>query len=155
MRKLENEFGAELDRAGYAPSILQAGTCCARCGRRWGVKLDRHEPWGGANRSKSKELGMWVLLCHEGCHEGPGSVHDDGTLARRFRAEAQRAAMLRYGWSTSEFIRRFGKNELSEDEAARIIPKNAFTRERKAKPSGTVCGATGFRVLDEALVLPF
>lgn len=158
MKKTENEYGAELDPAGYAPSIIQRETCCANCGRRWGYgmdrKLDRHEPWGGtANRAKSKELGMWVYLCHFGCHEGPGSVHDDAQLARQFRKDAQRAAMLRYGWSREEFIRRFGKSELSEDEAAHIIPKNAFTHERKAKIVGQSAG--GFRVLFEEPALPY
>ncbi len=152
MKPKENEYGAELDHAGYAPSIIRTDTCCANCGRRWGVKLDRHEPWGGANRSKSKELGMWVLLCHKGCHQGPGSVHDDGSLARRFRKEAQRAAMFRYGWSEEEFIRRFGKNELDEAETAEIPPKKIATKEKKTRDSEA---GTGFLVLDEVLALPF
>ena len=123
---MTNEFGATLDRAGYAPSIMQvnrAGRCsCYLCGRATGYnKLDRHEPWGAANRRKSMELGLWVLLCHEGCHEGPGSVHADGEKNRELRKDAQRAAMLRYGWSREEWIERFGKSELSEDEAKRLI----------------------------------
>jgi len=127
--KLMNEYGAILDRAGYAESIMQTHEHCALCGRSWGTKLDRHEPWGGANRKKSKELGMWVTLCHYGCHEGPGSVHDDAEKARKLRKDAQRAAMLRYGWSREEFIRRFGKSELSEEECAR-------TSARWRRPSG-------------------
>ena len=122
-----NEYGAALDRAGYAPSIMQTvprgrTCCCYLCGRPAGYnKLDRHEPWGAANRRKSMEHGLWVLLCHEGCHEGPGSVHADGAKARELRKDAQRAAMLRYGWSREEWIARFGKSELSEDEAKRLI----------------------------------
>lgn len=156
MKKAENEYGVALDAAGYAPSIIQREKCCANCGRRWGYgmdrKLDRHEPWGGrANRAKSKELGMWVLLCHFGCHEGPGSVHDDAELARQFRKDAQRAAMLRYGWSREEFIRRFGKSELSEEEAEHIIPADACER-----PAETVSiGPWGFRLLLEEPVLPY
>ena len=108
---MTNEFGATLDRAGYAPSIMQvnrAGRCsCYLCGRATGYnKLDRHEPWGAANRRKSKELGLWVLLCHEGCHEGPDSVHADGEKNRELRKDAQRAAMLRYGWSREEWMER-------------------------------------------------
>lgn len=183
MIKRQNEYGAAVDAAGYAPSIMQRGACCALCGRSWGAKMDRHEPWGGiANREKSKALGLWVTLCHFGCHEGPGSVHADAALAlvaarliaafpltgkapnirqsllprsktqvldrKRTRArtqralpdrakrnrechedDAQRAAMLRYGWSREEWIRRFGKSELSEDEAARIIPADATSDE--------------------------
>lgn len=148
MKLAANEYGTELDRAGYAPSIMQRECCCANCGRTWG-KLDRHEPWGASNRTKSKALGMWVLLCHSGCHEGPGSVHDDGALARQFRKDAQRAAMRRYSWSREEFIRRFGKSELSEDEAACIAPDEAY------EPEAADYDTEGFRVLDEALVLPF
>lgn len=130
---MKNEFGVELSRAGYAPSIMQHNECCALCGRSWGAKMDRHEPWGAANRQKSKELGLWVTLCHFGCHEGPGGVHDDGALARQFRKDAQRAAMLRYGWSLAEWIRRFGKSELTEAEAARIIqgPEDAAKAQRR------------------------
>jgi len=131
---MTNEYGATLDRAGYAPSIMQvnrAGRCsCYLCGRAAGYnKLDRHEPWGAANRRKSMELGLWVLLCHEGCHEGPGSVHADGEKARELRRDAQRAAMLRYGWSREEWIGRFGKSELSEEDAKRLIilPKEGGT----------------------------
>lgn len=152
----KNEFGAALDGAGYAPSIMQRGECCALCGRSWGAKMDRHEPWGGiANREKSKALGLWVTLCHIGCHEGPGSVHDDAALARELRKDAQRAAMLRYGWSREEWIRRFGKSELSEDEAARIIPKDAGRDYRPAAPRTKASGASsGFVVLCDP-ELPF
>ncbi len=151
MKRTANEYGAELDGAGYAPSIIQREYCCAKCGRTWG-KLDRHEPWGASNRSKSKALGMWVYLCHEGCHEGPGSVHENGALARQFRKDAQRTAMIRYGWSREEFIRRFGKNELSAEEAARIFPEE-ITTEKEDFSTGHE--DAGFRVLDKALALPF
>lgn len=138
---MTNRYGAALDRAGYAASIMQtskAGRCyCYLCGRPTGYnKLDRHEPWGAANRQKSKELGLWVLLCHEGCHEGPGSVHADGEKARELRKDAQRAAMLRYGWSREEWISRFGKSELDEDECAKLLTVgNAI---RQAAPGAPV-----------------
>ena len=156
-----NEYGAELDQNGYSMSIMMrplGSEHCALCGRRWGVKLDRHEPWGGANRQKSKRLGLWVYLCHTGCHEGPGSVHDDAELAREFRKDAQRAAMLRYGWNREEFIRQFGKNELSDEEAAHIIPKDAgreYVLGCRAEHKTVGQSAGGFRVLHEAALLPF
>lgn len=123
---MTNEFGAKLDRAGYAPSIMQQTThgrcCCYLCGKPAGYeKMDRHEPYGGALRQKSKELGLWVLLHHWGCHEGPGSVHAGGDAARELRADAQRAAMLRYGWTREKWIEEFGKSELSEEECRRLI----------------------------------
>lgn len=133
---MKNEFDAALDRNGYAPSIMQKGRgsllggisgpdrcyCCGRGeGRGFLERLERHEPWNAANRTKSKNLGLWVTICR-GCHE---EAHRNRGAAEELRRDAQRAAMLRYGWSREEFIRRFGKSELSEDEAAHIIPKEA------------------------------
>ncbi len=124
---MTNEYGATLDRAGYAPSIMQQiphnGPCaCYLCGRpAGGEKMDRHEPWGGALRQKSKELGLWVVLHHWGCHEGPNGDHISGEQARQLRKDAQTAAMMRYGWSREEWIERFGKSELSEEECSKIF----------------------------------
>lgn len=165
---MKNEHGVNLDRNGYAPSIMQSGDCCYLCGRSWGSKMDRHEPFGAANRQKSKGDGLWVNLCHLGCHEGPGSVHDDPAKARELRKDAQRAAMLRYGWSREEFIQRYGKSELSEDEAKRltILPAETKTED---KPSGAGVQSrvaqliqelypehrSGFHVLANAPEMPF
>jgi hypothetical protein len=103
-----------LDSNGYAPSIIQSDTSsCYLCGRR-DRKLDRHEPFGGALRQKSKRLGMWVVLCHHPCHEGTTGAHGIFEINRTLRAEAQRAAMQTYGWTTADFIREFGKNYLEE-----------------------------------------
>jgi len=106
-----NEYGAPLDKNGYAPSILFTEERCFFCGRR-DRKLDRHEPFGGALREKSKNYGMWVLLCNDGCHEGKTGAHGDAEKAEGLRQYAQRCAMKEYGWDTAEFIRRFGKNHL-------------------------------------------
>lgn len=96
---------------GYAPSILQNSECCFLCGRR-DRKLDRHEVFNGAFRTKSKGDGLWVLLCHTPCHEGPDGVHGRRELREDLRAYAQGKAMEVYGWDTEEFIRRYGKNYL-------------------------------------------
>ena len=106
----------KLDRNGYAPSIMQAEAdqgYCFRCGRT-DRKLDRHEPFGGAYRDKSKALGLWVMLCHDPCHKGRGGVHQDAAEARRLRMKAQRIAMRKYNWTTDDFIRQFGKNYREE-----------------------------------------
>ena len=120
-----NAYGAQLDRNGYAPSIMQPAwsRCCYLCGRpAGGEKMDRHEPFGGANRQKSKALGLWVNLHHWGCHEGPGSVHGgDSAAARQLRKDAQTAAMLRYGWSRERWIAEFGKSELTEEECGKLL----------------------------------
>ena len=101
----------KLDRNGYAPSILQDGDYCFLCGR-MDRKLDRHEVFGGAYRDKSKMDGLWMLLCHEPCHEGPHGVHGDRPTRDYIRAYAQGKAMELYGWSTRDFIMRYGKNYL-------------------------------------------
>lgn len=103
-----NEYGATLDRNGYAPSIVQDIKGCYLCARQDG-KLDRHEIFHGAYRKKSKELGTWVTLCHD-CHMT--LHHKDARLDEILKQQGQREAMQRYGWTTAEFIERFGKNYL-------------------------------------------
>lgn len=112
-----NAFGAELDRNGYAPSILQQGERCHMCHENPTFdQLDRHEVFGGAYREKSKELGLWVLLCHHEHHIfGRDAVHNNRAKDLELKQEGQRAAMAAYGWNTEEFIARFGRNYL-EDE---------------------------------------
>jgi hypothetical protein len=114
-----NEFGAKLDRNGYAPSIL---TChdeyhCKLCGRN-GMRdpLDRHEIFGGGLREKSKRYGLWVHLCGWSCHRGDKGVHRDRELDLALKREAQRAAMERYGWSVDDFRALFRNNYLDIDE---------------------------------------
>ena len=102
---------SKLDRNGYAPSILQVGEYCWLCGR-MDRKLDRHEAFGGAYRAKSKADGLWLLLCHEGCHEGRDGAHGNPKVQRFIRAYAQGKAMEAYGWTTEQFIMRYGKNYL-------------------------------------------
>ena len=93
-----NEFGADLDRNGYAPSILaRTESKCFLCGCS-DQKLDRHEIFHGAYRAKSKRYGIWVPLCHFRCHLN--GVHK------------QIAAQRAYRWTPAEFIQRYGKNYL-------------------------------------------
>lgn len=117
-----NEFGAKLDRNGYAPSILQRDTtACRRCGRNGAADhLDRHEVFGGAMRQKSKGLGLWVVLCHVRCHEGDTGVHRDREFDLALKRTAQRYAMERYGWSVLEFRSRFRNNYLDEEDAGDV-----------------------------------
>ena len=101
-----------MERNGYSPSIIQERPDrCFLCGATTG-KLDRHEPFGGAYRAKSKRLGMWVLLCHEPCHLSV--VHKFPAENRKLRKLCQERAMEAYGWTTKDFIREFGKNYLEE-----------------------------------------
>lgn len=107
---MTNEYGAPLDRNGYAPSILQGNSkCCWLCGS-MAETLDRHEPFNGPYRKKSKRLGMWVYLCHSSCHLG--RVHKYYADAAALKKAMQAAAMARYRWDTEAFILEFGKNWL-------------------------------------------
>ena len=99
-----------MDRNGYNDSILQDDlSYCFLCGRR-DRKLDRHEVFGNAYRSKSKADGLWLMLCHVPCHEG--LAHGDRETREYLSCYAQEKAMDTYGWSTADFIQRYGKNWL-------------------------------------------
>ena len=106
---MKNEYGAKLDSNGYAPSIIQpeGWNKCYICGCT--EALQRHEPFNGANREKSKNLGMWVLLCqkdHTLCHMYPK------TYGQAMKRETQLKAMLEYGWTFDDWRVRFGKSWL-------------------------------------------
>lgn len=99
-----------MDRNGYNESIVQRGSrCCYLCGNTHG-KLDRHEIWGGALRAKSKEYGLWVLLCHIPCHLG--LAHGDRETQLYLRRMGQAAAMREYNMTTDDFISFMGRNYL-------------------------------------------
>lgn len=104
---MTNEYGEELDRNGYAQSILNgAPDLCRVCRRRMGT-LQRHEVFHGANRQKSKRYGLWINVCHA-CHY---RIHNgDGTLDMALKEDAQRAAMEHYGWNVYTWRAVFGKN---------------------------------------------
>lgn len=103
---MKNEYGVRLDNNGYAPSILSHEEKCEVCGRSAG-KLDRHEVWHGANRTKSKNLGCWVYLCPI-CHD---KLHHKGEgLDQELKRLGQIEAMDYYGWTVEEFRKRFGKS---------------------------------------------
>lgn len=108
-----NALGKPIGANGYADSILQDDlSYCFLCGRR-DRKLDRHEVYGSAcYRKKSKADGLWVMLCHDDCHEGRNGVHGDAKKARELRRLAQTAAMQTFDWSEDQFRMRYGKSYL-------------------------------------------
>lgn len=104
---MKNEYGISLDRNHYAPSILQSDTSYCYLTFVSSGKLDRHEIFHGAYRVKSKELGLWVMLSHD-VHM---RLHNRSPETdRQLKRIAQMIAMEHYGWSTEDFIQRFGKN---------------------------------------------
>ena len=97
---------------GYAASIVTNIGQCAYCGRT-DRALQRHEAFHGAFRTKSKELGCWLLICFD-CHDR--LHHKDARIDREIKEFMQREAMRHYGWSVDEFRQRFGKNYLEDDD---------------------------------------
>lgn len=107
-----NEYGEELDRNGYAASVVQKeDDRCILCGTQTGP-FPRHEIFHGANRQKSKRLGLWVWLCPD-CHMRVH--HMDASMDRRLKKLGQTVAMEHYGWTADGFIRQFGRNYLEEE----------------------------------------
>lgn len=114
---MKNEFNEHLDSNRYAPSIVQwnVGEQCPVC-RREHIELVRHEIFhGSGRREKSKEYGLWITCCptcHSILHSNP-KCSDNISLQR----QAQHQAMEKYGWTTKDFIKIFGKNYLEEENA--------------------------------------
>ena len=94
--------------------------CCYLCGGNGSMDpLDKHHIFGGPNRAKSEKYGLYVYLCHNKCHIfGKHAVHNDAAVMNELRAEGQRVAMRRNGWSIEDFRAEFGANYLDEDEEA-------------------------------------
>ena len=99
-------------------SILQKDTeHCYLCHRARGCPepFDLHHVFGAAYKKESEKYGLLVYLCHDSCHIfGRYAVHQDAETRDMIRAEAQKVAMRRYGWTTDEFIKHFGKNYIEE-----------------------------------------
>lgn len=103
-----NEFGVELDRNGYAPSIVPHKEGCDICLRR-DRPLHRHEAFGGAYRTRAKNLGCWLLVC-DVCHR---RMHQqDANLRFQIKQLVQLCAMEHYGWTVDQFRLYFGRNYL-------------------------------------------
>lgn len=112
MRKpTRNEYGVRLDKNGYAPTLFpfEDGTCyhCHNTGL-----TVRHEIFGGALRSKSKQFGLWLNVCPQ-CH---AAIHDSGEMQEHYHRLGQLRAMAAYGWTVPEFRRRFYKNYIDTEE---------------------------------------
>lgn len=92
-------------------SIVQAEMdSCFLCGsRRW---LEVHHVFFGAYRAKAEKYGLTVCLCHSCHNEPPNGVHQNRERRIALQQYVQAVAMNKYGWSTEDFIREFGKNYL-------------------------------------------
>lgn len=105
---MTNEYGVPLDRNGYAPSVVTHKEGCDVCRRR-DRPLQRHEAFGGAYRTRSKNLGCWLWAC-DVCHR---RMHQkDARLRFQVKQTVQLCAMEHYGWTVEEFRLNFGRNYL-------------------------------------------
>lgn len=102
---MKNEYGQELDRNGYAPSVFGYWEICQLCAR--GMPLQRHEVFHGPYREKAKRYGAWMVLCRE-CHE---KVHRFPAEYKDLRAITRMEVMARYGWDADKWRGVFGKLE--------------------------------------------
>ena len=77
--------------------------------------LNRHEVFG-VRSGKFKRLAACGAVCANSRHHqhGPESVHQNAETALQLKKLAQHTAMEKYGWSTKDFIREFGKNYSEE-----------------------------------------
>lgn len=96
-------------------SILQERRECLLTGYD-GIYLDKHHIFGGINRKKAEEMGLWVWLRPEVHREGAGCVHQNRELDLTLKKWAERICLEVYDMSVEDFIREFGRNYLTEDE---------------------------------------
>lgn len=89
---------------------------CWLCGRNGCADpLDKHHIFGGGNRRKSEQYGLFVYLCHNRCHEnGPEAVHRNPETAQKLHEYGQRLVMEEQGWTVEDFRLEFGRNYLEE-----------------------------------------
>lgn len=103
-------------------SIVQSDPSkCYLCGKNGaGDRLEKHHIFGAYNRKKSEEDGEFVWLCGDACHRnGPNAAHRSKETSRRLHEEGQRAWEKVYG-TRAEFLKRYKKNYLEEEENAEI-----------------------------------
>lgn len=79
--------------------------CCYFCHN---TVIARHEIYHGANRQKSKALGLWINLCPTHHNE----VHNYSDVDLSLKKQCQIVAKEAYGWTDEEFIQKIGKNYL-------------------------------------------
>ena len=103
-----------------ANSILQQDTGrCYLCGGfpEYFDPLAKHHIFGGckAIRDKADKYDLIVYIHNNKCHiYGDNAVHRNARVNRALQAEAQKAAMEKYGWSVEDFRRDFYKNYIEE-----------------------------------------
>ena len=99
----------KLDRNGYRESLFSTSEDeCYLCGRC--VRVERHEIFGGANRSNSKRYGLWINVCPN-CHRtDKDSIHLAPEKHTDLKIEAQQ--LFEEAYIDKDFMSIFGRNYL-------------------------------------------
>lgn len=86
--------------------------CCFICGRNGqSDPLERHHIFGGANRKKSEEYKLKVLLCADKCHRnGANAAHMNADTAQMLHEYGQNKFESEH--PNLDFMSIFGKNYL-------------------------------------------
>ena len=96
-------------------SIIQPfGHSCFLCGKNGAQdRLERHHVYGGANRGKSEEDGLWVWLCGNECHRnGKDAAHRNRDTMDRLHRAGELAYLETYNKTKEDFSSRYGRNYL-------------------------------------------
>ncbi len=87
-------------------SLFSDEKVCYICGS---PNVHKHHVYGGYRRSDSERYGCWLYLCpyHHILDQG---IHFNKALDDEIKAECQKRAMDKYGWSVEAFRIVFNKS---------------------------------------------
>lgn len=95
-------------------SIMQLDHVCYLCSKNGQTdRLERHHIFGGANRGKSEEDGLWVWLCGNECHRnGKQAAHRSRNTMISLHRAGELAYLEAYNKTKEDFLTRYGRNYL-------------------------------------------
>ena len=97
-----------------AKSIIQSDPMiCYICKKFISGKPDPHHIYNGGLRDKSDEDGM-VVYVHRNCHSW---IHEHPVSNKNLKARCQKIWMQYYGKSEEDFIKRYKKSYLYENDS--------------------------------------
>lgn len=77
-------------------------------------RLEVHHIFQNANRNKSDEYGLTVLLCAD-CHRlKPWAAHQSGKTMDYLHKYGQNLAQEKYGWTVEQFREIFGASYIDD-----------------------------------------
>ena len=95
-------------------SILQEDKECLVCGVMQNIHI--HEVYFGRNRKKSIEDGCCVYLCGNHHNQSKAGVHFNRELDLSIKKLMERAWLKYYNKTIDDFIARYGRNYLGDND---------------------------------------